>query len=165
MQAAALAHWRQAGRVVKKQSVLKKLFDVIAPQYLERNGGYTRILHLSRRQGDNAQTVLLELVGVSEKRAEQAPTEKKGGKKAKKKRKLSKSARAAGRKKAKATPPAFGRFKVSKTKIVIGDGIDPVDFLEKVIEGIEHGARDPGRQFSAALRGMSRKFRVLEPEE
>ncbi len=84
MQAVALAHWRQAGRVVRKVSVLKKLFDVIAPQYLERNGGYTRILHLSRRQGDNAQTVLLELVGVSEKRAEEEATkDKKGSKKAK----------------------------------------------------------------------------------
>ena len=82
MQAVALAHWRQAGRVVRKQSVLKKLFDVIAPQYLERNGGYTRILNLSRRPGDNAQTVLLELVGVTEKRAETAaPKDKKGGKK------------------------------------------------------------------------------------
>jgi large subunit ribosomal protein L17 len=83
MQAAALGHWRQAGRVVRKQSVLKKLFDVIAPQYLERNGGYTRILRLSRRQGDNAQSVFLELVGVSEKRAEEAPKDKKGSKKAK----------------------------------------------------------------------------------
>ena len=69
MQAAALAHWRQAGRVVRKQSVLKKLFDVIAPRFLERDGGYTRILHLQRRAGDNAKTVLLELVGVTEKRS------------------------------------------------------------------------------------------------
>jgi large subunit ribosomal protein L17 len=82
MQAVALAHWRQAGRVVRKQSVLKKLFDVIAPQYLERNGGYTRILHLQNRPGDNARTVLLELVGVSEERAkEEAPKGKKRGKK------------------------------------------------------------------------------------
>jgi large subunit ribosomal protein L17 len=83
MQAVALAHWRRAGRVVKKQSVLKKLFDVIAPQFLERNGGYTRILHLQHRQGDNAREVLLELVGVSEKHAETAESEK-GKKKGKK---------------------------------------------------------------------------------
>jgi large subunit ribosomal protein L17 len=76
MQAVALAHWRQAGRVVKKQSVLKKLFDVIAPQFLERNGGYTRILHLQHRPGDNARTVLLELVSEEEKEAEEAPKRK-----------------------------------------------------------------------------------------
>jgi large subunit ribosomal protein L17 len=64
MQAVALAHWRQAGRVVKKQAVLKKLFDVIAPQFLNREGGYTRILHLGNRLGDNEKTVLLELVGT-----------------------------------------------------------------------------------------------------
>ena len=84
MQAVALAHWRQAGRTIRKQSVLKKLFDVIAPQFLEREGGYTRILHLQCRPGDNAREVYLELVGVSEKRAEIATTETKGkkGKKA-----------------------------------------------------------------------------------
>lgn len=64
MQAVALAHWRQASRVVRKRSVLKKLFDVIAPQFLERNGGYTRILTLGHRPGDNAKTVMLELVGT-----------------------------------------------------------------------------------------------------
>ncbi len=71
MQAVALAHWRMAGRVVRRQAVLKKLFDVIAPQYLEREGGYTRILRIGPRQGDNAQTVLLELV-ESEKAGERA---------------------------------------------------------------------------------------------
>jgi len=83
MQAVALAHWRQAGRVVKKQTVLKKLFDVIAPQFLEREGGYTRILHLQHRLGDNAREVLLELVGVSEKHAETEEPDK-GKKKDKK---------------------------------------------------------------------------------
>ena len=62
MQANALAHWRQAARVVQKKSVLKKLFDEIAPHYMEREGGYTRILRLGVRLGDNAQTVMLELV-------------------------------------------------------------------------------------------------------
>jgi large subunit ribosomal protein L17 len=62
MQAEALAHWRQVSRVVKKRATIKKLFDEIAPQYLERPGGYTRILHLENRLGDNAKTVLLELI-------------------------------------------------------------------------------------------------------
>jgi large subunit ribosomal protein L17 len=62
MQANALAHWRIASRVVRKRSVLKKLFDEIAPHYMERDGGYTRILKIGIRQGDNARTVMLELV-------------------------------------------------------------------------------------------------------
>lgn len=65
MQAVALAHWRQAGRVVRKPAVLRKLFETIAPLYLEREGGYTRILRLGTRQGDNAREVLLELVGTA----------------------------------------------------------------------------------------------------
>jgi large subunit ribosomal protein L17 len=64
MQAVALAHWREAGRVVRNKLVLKKLFEEIAPQYIERPGGYTRIVKVGTRLGDNARTVLLELVGT-----------------------------------------------------------------------------------------------------
>jgi large subunit ribosomal protein L17 len=87
MQAVALAHWRQASRVVRKQSALKKLFDELAPQYLERQGGYTRILRLENRLGDNAKTVLLELVKEDEG-VEEKPKKAKG-KKAKAKVKVS----------------------------------------------------------------------------
>jgi large subunit ribosomal protein L17 len=63
LEATALAHWRQAGRFVRSTTVLRKLFDELAPLYLERNGGYTRILKLDHtRVGDNAKMVLLELV-------------------------------------------------------------------------------------------------------
>ncbi|MEG0687811.1 MAG: L17 family ribosomal protein [Hungatella sp.] len=39
-----------------------KLFDEIAPKYISRNGGYTRIVKIGLRKGDAAMTVLLELV-------------------------------------------------------------------------------------------------------
>lgn len=42
--------------------VVKKLFDDIAPRYSTRKGGYTRLLKLGPRLGDNAEMVLLELV-------------------------------------------------------------------------------------------------------
>jgi large subunit ribosomal protein L17 len=81
MQAVALAHWRVASRVVRKRSVLKKLFDTIAPKYMDRDGGYTRILKLGNRLGDNAKTVLLELVDTQVAAAEaRDKKEKKTGK-------------------------------------------------------------------------------------
>lgn len=42
--------------------IVKKLFDDIAPRYADRPGGYTRMIKLGFRQGDNAEMVLLELV-------------------------------------------------------------------------------------------------------
>ena len=39
-----------------------KLFDEIAPKYVSRNGGYTRIVKIGQRKGDAAMTVVLELV-------------------------------------------------------------------------------------------------------
>ena len=40
----------------------KKLFEEIAPKYVGRNGGYTRIVKIGQRKGDGALEVLLELV-------------------------------------------------------------------------------------------------------
>ena len=55
------------GNLVKKGTVIGKLFSDIAPRYLDRKGGYTRIIKLSKRRlGDNGQLVLLQLVGKEE---------------------------------------------------------------------------------------------------
>lgn len=53
-----------AGRKKNTKSVdlPKKLFEDIAPKYVSRNGGYTRIVKIGQRKGDGAMTVLLELV-------------------------------------------------------------------------------------------------------
>ena len=53
---------RQELAFITEESVVKDLFDNIAPKYAERNGGYTRILKLGPRQGDSAEIVFLELV-------------------------------------------------------------------------------------------------------
>ena len=53
---------RQVLAYVFDETVVTKLFDEIAPKYAERQGGYTRILKLGPRKGDNAELVFLELV-------------------------------------------------------------------------------------------------------
>ena len=55
------------GKAVRKGTVVGKLFSDIGPRYLDRPGGYTRIVRLSlRRLGDNGRLVLLQLVGEKE---------------------------------------------------------------------------------------------------
>ncbi len=44
------------------KNVVNKVFNELAPRYAERNGGYTRIIKLTERKGDDALTVRLELV-------------------------------------------------------------------------------------------------------
>ncbi len=44
------------------KAVVSKVFNELAPRYKERNGGYTRIIKLQERKGDDALTVRLELV-------------------------------------------------------------------------------------------------------
>jgi large subunit ribosomal protein L17 len=53
---------RLAGARLNDPSVVKKLFDEIAPRFADRPGGYTRMVKLGPRRGDAADMVLLELV-------------------------------------------------------------------------------------------------------
>jgi len=55
---------RQALAYMTKESVVKKLFEEIGPRFVERPGGYTRIVKLDRRNGDGAEMAMLELVGT-----------------------------------------------------------------------------------------------------
>jgi large subunit ribosomal protein L17 len=53
-----------AGRkkATKEVDLVGKIFDEVAPKYVNRNGGYTRIIKIGLRKGDAAMEVLLELV-------------------------------------------------------------------------------------------------------
>ena len=53
---------RQAASYIRDKKVVTKLFTTIAPRYTERAGGYTRVIKLGIRSGDNASVSIIELV-------------------------------------------------------------------------------------------------------
>jgi len=55
---------RQAASYLLTPASVKKLFDKLGPKFAQRNGGYTRIVRVGFRQGDGAETAILELVGT-----------------------------------------------------------------------------------------------------
>lgn len=57
---------RLAGRTVQRREILEKVFGELKDRYAKRPGGYTRILRLGARRGDNAEVAVLELVDRKE---------------------------------------------------------------------------------------------------
>lgn len=91
------------GKAVRKGTVVGKLFSELGPRYLDRPGGYTRIIRRSlRRLGDNGELVLLQLIGENE-----GP-----------------------KKKAKATAKKRSRSKPKDTKVADAEAVEPEKVAE-----------------------------------
>ncbi len=71
-----LASRRVVHRTVRDQAALAKLFESIGPRFKERPGGYTRLVHVENRIGDNAPMSILELVEKGEKTEKTEPEKK-----------------------------------------------------------------------------------------
>ncbi len=57
-----LAHRRQILRLIPNERMARKVIDQLGPRYRQRTGGYTRMTALSRRAGDGAEQVVVELL-------------------------------------------------------------------------------------------------------
>ncbi len=67
---------RRAATVIRRRSVLRKLFDEIAPRFDGRAGGYTRVVKLGIRRGDAAALSVVELVERAGAKQEKAAPKK-----------------------------------------------------------------------------------------
>ncbi len=65
-----LAARRQVLRTIPDKKLVKELFEDIAPKYEGRPGGYTRVIKIGSRKGDNAPMAVFELVGYEGTQAE-----------------------------------------------------------------------------------------------
>lgn len=77
---------RLAYRLIQNRDLVKKLFEHIAPQYANRNGGYTRIVKLGFRDNDNAAVSLIEFVDYKQSEEEKKTAAARAAKKAKTKK-------------------------------------------------------------------------------
>ena len=88
---------RQVLALVPDTVVVRKLFDAVAARYADRRGGYTRIIPLGTRRGDNAPVAIIELVDRPETPKEKVEKGKRAAEpKGKEARKARKAAAASG---------------------------------------------------------------------
>lgn len=109
-----LAARRRAFAFMRNKTAVDRLFSVIAPRYTERNGGYTRLMKVGERPGDNASMSIIEFVEGKEAAAAPEAQPKPAKKPAKK------AAKPAGEKPAKeakaASKPASQKEAPEKTR-------------------------------------------------
>ncbi|SFP52616.1 50S ribosomal protein L17 [Parafilimonas terrae] len=118
---------------LKDKHAVKELFTVVGPKVASRPGGYTRIIKLGTRTGDNAELALIELVDFNEVYGKTADTAAEAGKKTRRGRaKKSAAPKAEAAAEAKAETPA-----VEEATVVEETPAAPVEGEADVQKGTE----------------------------
>ena len=131
---------------LKNKEAVKELFGPVADKIADRPGGYTRILKIGNRLGDNAELAMIELVDFNELALESAPA--KGKKKSRRRR---------GGGKGKGKPKAEAQAVVEEAEVieeaeVVEEAVDQVEeVVEETVEEVAEAAEEVAEEVETAV--------------
>jgi len=114
---------------LRNKTAMFVLFDEIAPSFADRNGGYTRVIHLGPRLGDGAEISLLEFVGYESVKHKHKKEEKKAHK--------TEEEKAEAKKAAEKVPEKEAASAETEEKITKEEGVPAEKISEETIETAE----------------------------
>ena len=120
---------------LQDKEAIKELFDVISPKIASRPGGYTRVIKLGKRVGDNAEIAMIELVDYNEIYGK--------GIEAKGERTVKKTRRAGGARKKATAEPATGKEATGSTEKKAKPEEKKEEVLEEKVETADANESKP----------------------